>query len=378
MFIKFLVYSDIHYDRLGARCVTTEDCIKVETDIINRAFETNCQFVLFCGDRFLRREPEDEVKTKADQVLYDAYNNGLMKECPHFRLIGNHDWTKNSRKWHTSNSLSRIKNICIMDTSMSYMVNVFGSDYANLDNLPVLLHALPAGHKFDLSNYNFYEGRLNLFVFHDMVSGSYLDDDGKIIAKYGIPREEIDISKWDFVFAGDIHIPQMLPFKNTQGGYIGSVIQRTMADANKPRGWLEVEANYTINGWVLETNFVPTRNFFTKISFNLDNTSNFSGLDIDKSLIDDQFVKIELIGEKKDVDRIASNEKWNNFKTFLNVRDLEIFRNYQTQQSEIIVDMSNSVSLIDDLTAYLNSDFVDVGNLSKDKIIGVANKIIGE
>ena len=119
--LKFIVYSDIHYDRLGAGCITFDDCAKIETAICNRAVELECDFVLFCGDRFLKREPEDEIKTKADRVIYDAYrafkDNG--KFTPHYNLIGNHDWTKKSLSWHTSNSLVWNESMIIMDKPMT-------------------------------------------------------------------------------------------------------------------------------------------------------------------------------------------------------------------------------------------------------------------
>jgi len=73
--IKFIIYSDIHYDRLGARCVTIEDCEAVERAVHTRFVEGNFDFSVFTGDRFLKREPEDEVKPRAYRVLHDVLSS---------------------------------------------------------------------------------------------------------------------------------------------------------------------------------------------------------------------------------------------------------------------------------------------------------------
>jgi len=51
--MKFVVYSDIHYDRYAARCIELKDCINTELAIHAGKFD----FSLFCGDRFLKRDP---------------------------------------------------------------------------------------------------------------------------------------------------------------------------------------------------------------------------------------------------------------------------------------------------------------------------------
>ena len=65
---KFLAYSDIHYDRLAAKCITLDDCLKIEKEIQDKlqVEDSPYWFSIFGGDRFLRREPEDEIKTRAD------------------------------------------------------------------------------------------------------------------------------------------------------------------------------------------------------------------------------------------------------------------------------------------------------------------------
>ncbi len=365
---KFIVYSDIHYDRLGARCITIDDCVSVETAIFRRAIETQCSFVLFCGDRFLKREPEDEVKTRSDNVFRGESNyDGDIPAFSYCYLVGNHDWTKNSMDWHTSNSLR--------DINFLYMMDIPRSVYMD----DVIIHSLPAGFQFNIENYDLQnKDKLNLFTFHDMLKGSFLDDDEKYASKDGIPKEIIDRPEFDFVFGGDVHIPQRISFQNTQGGYVGSVIQRTMNDANRARGWLEVEATKTNEGWNVETQFCPTRNFFTKFSFEVDENTQFEGLSMDENLIVDQFVEVSLIGRKQHVDRIFADERWENLKTFCQARDFELLPHYEMEQDEVIVNMSQSTGVLDDLNTYINSGFVDTDDLLRDGVMEAVIRMMEE
>ena len=145
--MKFVAYSDIHYSKLGARNITIDDCKTIEEEVHKNALDGNVDFVVFCGDRFLKREPEDEVKVKADVAMLSFLEMYKVagKDIPYFHLIGNHDWVANNKEWHTSNSLKVAKelgyNIIIMDEPKTYC-------YKN-----VCIHALPAGFEFDFEKY---------------------------------------------------------------------------------------------------------------------------------------------------------------------------------------------------------------------------------
>jgi len=364
--IKFLVYSDIHYDRLGAGCITTEDCESAESRVLSHAVENNMDFTIFCGDRFLKRDPEDEIKTRADRVLLRAWGEGLLENCPNYRLIGNHDWTKNNKSWHTSESLLGIPNIIIMDKPGSYP-----SEY-------MIIQALPAGCYFDPEGYGWNTGKFEIFIFHDILYGSYLDG-GSYTADFGMERSSIDIPEFNMVFGGDIHIPQMISFKNTQGGYVGSVIQRTMADANDARGWLDIEATLVNGQWHIDKKFVPTRNFFSKIEFEVDATSRFEGLHLDESLITDQYVEIALVGSKSDVDRIAADKRWLNYETFYNARKINIAKKYKVEQDAVVINIGESSNFIEDLHLYLESGFSNITEEMKgkvkEKVVGVVKEL---
>lgn len=357
--IRFLVYSDIHHDRLAARCITLEDTLTIEKAAHQRVIDGGFHFSVFCGDRFLKREPEDEIKVKADRVLAEMLK--ARPSIPHYHLIGNHDWTKNSREWHTSESLRGLQNLIVFDDPMTFLAENY------------TINALPADVPFDMANYVMadylqHPEMFNLFLFHGIVKGSFMEDDGERTFKDGIDAHEIDRPEWDLVCAGDIHVPQQLNFQNTQGGYAGAVLQRTRADANKKRGWLEVTATRKGDTWDVLTEFVPTRNFFHRETIEVGPDTKYDNLDIDEEVVNDVAVEVRLVGNRADVDRVADDERWKNYTDLLMARSIEVIRDYQVEQNEAVVDMSASQSVLDDLDLYLGSGFANIGNLSKDKI----------
>ena len=354
MEFNFITWADIHWDELGAKCVTIEDTESVERAIFNRAKKMKCDFTLFAGDRYLKREPKDEVKVKADRVMYDLVHKGKI---PHFHLIGNHDWTDNSRRWHTAESLKWMNNVVIMDEAKTY----------GLDNVRV--HALPADFQFDINNYELDSDCLNLFVFHDAVRGSFMNEERTMKFDSGIDLSEIDIPQFDFIIAGDIHIRQKFNLKNTHGGYLGSAVQRTRADSNVARGWTEMKATREPSRWMFSVNFVPTKNLFTRLSMPVDPSTEFNKLSFSEEVFSDQFVEVKLVGLKEDVDRIADDPGWKKLHKKFLPRKIEVLRAYETQQSDVVVDLTSSTGVMDDLDLYLDSKFSSLGNLSKESVM---------
>jgi DNA repair exonuclease SbcCD nuclease subunit len=362
-----MVYSDIHYDRLGARCVTLDDCKSVEKAFYNRFAEGGFDFTIFCGDRFLKREPEDEVKTLADMTLLNV--SGL-----HYHLIGNHDWVTKSQKWHTSMLVAHF-NQC----GGRFIIDAPGtrSHIAGRERpLEVRIHSLPAGFEMEMQVYETDPNALNIFIFHDMVMGCKLDDAGNVLAESGMRLSEIDRPEFDLVLGGDIHIPQRLPFKNTTGGYVGSVMQRTRADANCERGWMEVTATRLDGVWNFDIDFVPVRQFFTKFSFQVDDNTHYEDCHLSEEHIKDTCCEVELQGLRENVDRVADDQRWANYLEYYGVRNIDVSRKYNVEQSEVIVDMSNSSGLRDDMNIYLDSGFANTGDVSREHLFKVLDKIL--
>lgn len=369
--MKFIVYADIHHDEYAAKCLTLQDTLQIEAQVFERARTGNFDFVLFAGDRFLKREPKDEVKVRSDVNLLNGLRACVASNpnFAYFHLIGNHDRVDNALKWHTSESLiapfSWVSgNFAVMDLPKTYSV----------PSLPVAIHALPAGFTFDKACYNFlYPEQLNLFCFHDIVQGSSSDDLGNHIFNTGISLEEIDLPEFDLIYAGDIHVPQKFNLTNSKGGYVGSVLQRTRADAGRSRGWLEIEATRTEGKWTTQTKFVPTRNFFTKFAIALDSSTDYHTAisQIDETWVTDQAVEVKLTGEKETVDRIADDPKWKNYIDIIGARSFDLVRNYAVKEKDIVVDLSHTKTFLEDFALYLDSGFADTGSLSKDKLTDI-------
>ena len=361
--IKFIAWADTHWDKLASKCVTLEDTEKVERAIFERARTGGFDFTLFAGDRYLKREPDDECKVRADRVIYD---HCMKSDIMHYHLIGNHDWVDNSRRWHTSESLKMHRKLLVMDQAATYR-------HGN-----VRIHALPADFPMDMSKYEFERDTLNIFVFHDTVAGTYMNEEKSLKFEHGMSLEEFDKKEFDIVLAGDIHIRQPFQLVNTHGGYLGSVVQRTRADAGVPRGWTEVTAENMGDGWTFEVKFVPTKNLFTRVSFQVDRDSQFKDLVIPKEDVVDQLVEVKLVGDKADVDRIAEDPGWALMEDHFKARRIELLRAYQAQESELVVDLTKSDSTSGDLELYLESQFASIGNLNREEILQTVKELSGE
>jgi DNA repair exonuclease SbcCD nuclease subunit len=372
MHFKYIAYADIHYDRLAAQCVTFEDCEEVERAVHKRVVEGGFDFSVFLGDRFLKRNPEDEIKTKADQALMGALNDPARhRNCGHFSLIGNHDWVTNSRRWHTSESLKLLNwegKLEVMDTARTYSVL----------SAPVVIHALPAGFTFDFSKYSVNPNCFNLFVFHDMLKGSFMDDTYTMKFESGINVADIDRPEFDFIWAGDIHVPQRFPLVHTQGGYAGSVIQRTKADADRERGWIEIEVSGEPGAFEVKTHFVPTKPLFSCFTFEVGPETQFENLKILDEVVGNKRIEVKLVGRKVDVDRVADDPRWANYTELLGARKLDLARDYASESKDAVVDLSTSNSAKNDLGLYLDSGFGSLGTLSKEKMFETLAQVEGD
>ena len=353
--LRFIAYGDIHHDRRAARCLTLQDTLAIEALVHQRVAEGGFDFSVFVGDRYLKREPEDEIKVTADRAL--AYFLSQRPLIPHYHLVGNHDWTRNNRSWHTSESLRNISNLLMLDKPST----IVSSD-------GYTINALPADVPFEERFYAPESGKFNLLLFHGIVKGSLMSDTSARVFDNGLDISQLDRPCWNFVVGGDIHVPQKIPFVNTSGGYTGSVLQRTRADADKPRGWIEVTATWDGVRWGVTSEFKATRNFFHREVWQVGPDTQYGNIKVKEEYVTDQAVEIKLVGNRKDVDRVADDGRWVNYKNILLARSVDVIREYKVENTTAIVDFSTSHGVLDDLNLYMNSGFANVGGLSPDRI----------
>lgn len=363
--LRFLAYGDIHHDRKAARCLTLDDTLAIEQMVHQRVASGNFDFSVFVGDRYLKREPEDEIKVKSDRAL--AYFLSLRPNAPHYHLVGNHDWTRNNRAWHTSESLRSIPNLFILDKAGSIASESW------------VVHALPADEAFREDAYVVDPNVFNILLFHGIVKGSLMSESSSRVFDNGIDVKELDRPCWHFVVGGDIHVPQSIPFTNTRGGYTGSVLQRTRSDADRPRGWLEITVSRSSDPndlrWAAAVEFVPTRNFFHRETWQVGPETQYSDIKVNETYVSDQAVEIKLVGNRKDVDRVADDLRWKNYKDIMMARSIDVIREYKVEHETAIVDFSTSRGVLDDLSLYMQSGFANVGGLSPDRISAMVSKM---
>lgn len=233
--MRIICLSDIHYATGYPGGIVLADIAAVERQFTNEAIARNVDVCFFAGDRFLSHTPEEWVRIAADLEQRHRNNLGLVT----FSLVGNHDWWgKSPVKGHSNQSAQDIwadvlDNLVICDKPQTYRHHKCPDLY---------VHALPAEYEPDLSLYEFGPG-LNVLLFHAAIKGALLDDETDYRSPKGIPVEVIDDPRFALVLGGDFHIPQRLPFKNTQGGYVGSCIQQTRRDRGEARGFLYIDTD---------------------------------------------------------------------------------------------------------------------------------------
>jgi len=236
---EFTVYSDIHYDEYGFSGVDPQtkknnrlmDIASADTQITEFAKfcrqESRQHFILFLGDRFRKRNPQGYIRDLADQEMRRRAQLGI----PQAILPGNHDFYEKSQYKGTSYGVadifkSELPGVMIMSAPRSYP-----TPYSD-----VIIHALPSGCVMSDSSFDIDKNQTNILVLHDLLSGSIIDERSGRTQVSSLSLSSIDLADFDFVLAGDVHIPQELKLKNTRGWYIGSTVQINRSEVG-PRGW---------------------------------------------------------------------------------------------------------------------------------------------
>lgn len=228
--LKLLVYADLHVgDRANGRKYT--DMIEAEEWITTYAEALKVDWVVFAGDAFKSRNPHDEHKTA--WMLARARRLATFgEEIRTLDVVGNHcRWYKAEESGHVFESLSLLESV----EHRHMVVDKCGT--VSTDDR-VLFHCLPAQTEYAEGVWTTDPEVINICVFHGMVKGCSLNQEGTVKSDHGVPLEVFDRPDFDFVIMGDIHLPQMMEFKHTQGGYVGSTLQLDATDVGEKRGLL--------------------------------------------------------------------------------------------------------------------------------------------
>lgn len=231
--MRTLSFSDIHYAALYPGGIRCDDVLRVEQQFTDLAVKLKVDVCFFAGDRFLSHTPEDWVRVLADG---EQRRRNILK-IPTFSLVGNHDWWGKTHVRGHSNRQAQY----VWGDVMDYLVIMDELKTYTHPAVPGLfVHALPAEMEPNNDAYDFSQTGIHVLLFHGCIKGALLDDETNYRSPRGIPLEAIDDPRFNVVLGGDLHIPQRLPFKHTQGGYIGACIQQTRRDRGEMRSFLEV------------------------------------------------------------------------------------------------------------------------------------------
>lgn len=229
--MKILAYSDLHYHDY-TNGVTLQDVVNVEMEVIELAAKHDVDLVVFCGDRFVSRNPHYDVLLAATRTI-DAIMRKL--DVPFIYLIGNHDQTvKNHIGSNTAEHLSMNKysNLYTIDKKSHLDMNT----HAGM----VRLHAVPAG--TENVNYKFekLDNAINVCLYHGMIKNAKYDTG--ILNTDGHDCSFLDNDIFDLLICGDNHRHQKLDmFVNVPAWYVGATMQHKWAETETKRGFMLFE-----------------------------------------------------------------------------------------------------------------------------------------
>jgi DNA repair exonuclease SbcCD nuclease subunit len=222
--MRFIAYGDVHYSS-SYRGLTLEDFVEIEEMIAAEARkEPDNTTVLFLGDRFLSRSPSYRDIEASERGL--AAFEGL----PYIALVGNHDrLSKSVSSEHTLMhwASNRYPNVTVLDKAGWYHIGYLS------------IFAIPAGQfpQVEEIKNEVPEGNIGVCLFHDIYQNSMVHASGKRLE--GTATSIMDQEFFQIVLGGDNHVPQELPFKNTEGWHLGAPLQMNWGDKGINRGFWE-------------------------------------------------------------------------------------------------------------------------------------------
>jgi len=310
--MRFIAYGDIHYSQ-SYKGITLDDFIDIERMVAEKAREEpDNTTVLFLGDRFLSRSPHYR-EIQASEIGLSHFDG-----IPYVALVGNHDrLSKSISSEHTLMhwAADRYPNVTVLDKAGWYDLNGFS------------VFAIPAG-QFPQVEKIEAEGRedgLNLCLFHDIYQNSMVHASGKRLE--GTATSIMDQGFFSAVLGGDNHVPQELPFKNTEGWHLGAPLQMNWGDKGIERGF-----------WEFRIDSVEVIDHY----FHLTSKPQFVDVEIDAENIEDALNKIENLKEfrKDDILRVkVTCEKDSNITK--NMLESDVTSKLQPRHVEVTLDFKH-------------------------------------
>lgn len=280
--MRFVCYSDIHYSQ-SYRGLTLDDFIDIERMVAEKAKEEpDNTTVLFLGDRFLSRSPHYK-EIQASEVGLSHFDG-----IPYIALVGNHDrLSKSVSSEHTLMhwAADRYPNVTVLDKAGWYQIGYLS------------IFAIPAGQfpQVEEIKNEVPEGNIGVCLFHDIYQNSMVHASGKRLE--GTATSIMDQEFFQIVLGGDNHVPQELPFKNTEGWHLGAPLQMNWGDKGIERGFWEFRVD-DVN--VIDSEFHSTNKpHFVDVEIEAENVEDaLKQLENTKDFRRDDILRIKVTCEK--------------------------------------------------------------------------------
>jgi DNA repair exonuclease SbcCD nuclease subunit len=369
--LEALVFTDHHHDNQWTNGLEHADILAVEEQACDLVAVRKPHLVLFCGDRFKPHRPSDAVKVPADASL-----SRLAKACEQVGahlvlLVGNHDRdTLSVSAGHTLRVVQAFPELFPCTTVIEEPATLQLSPRG----VEVDVHGVPADRC--VADFTFRPEAFSMLLFHDLLEGSVLDTQGKIQVRSGLRLSDVDRREFHVVLGGDNHIPQVLDFKHTKGGFVGSALGFTKADANDWRGFLYVRLTRGDAGAVsvdwerIDSVAPPIVAYETEV---LDLERLLQTADPPKGAI----VYVEVSGASEDLAKHSNAELAKLFnRRFPRVRHVNIVRNERISMQTRIDGLEQSSDPIQDWGVYLLSGKVDLRGLDRDRMLALGRDFL--
>jgi DNA repair exonuclease SbcCD nuclease subunit len=361
--LAFIAYSDIHH-HYWQNGLTEADIMELEVDVHDLAKVYGAKAILFGGDAFQAHNPPSSLRHNVNVSIRTQ-----AETCQVIRLVGNHDRELGSM--HSAHAGSHLEwlntphKVTVMDRSGHYL----------FPDLGLSIVAVPAGHGMPR-----VEARVSSFrlcVFHDILTGS-VHDNGVKEAK-GVDPAVFDRGEFDLVLGGDNHVPQILPFINTQGWYIGAPCQHDWGDTGQERGFIAITLEARSEGVeVVDFNRIPSHApKFIKHAMMVTNLGDVAVRFIADPTLKGNIIKIILQGDARvlsDTQRIQSLEK--DILSNTGARQVRVITEPTVVFKELIPALKDSKTPEDDWKAYVASGKVDMTGLNPDTLLEFGLNII--
>ena len=226
---EVLLFSDLHIHSHKKSTERLQDCLDVLAWIFDTAVEREIRHVIFLGDLFHDRMRIEVQTLHRTHEVFEKYFYDPKFDL--YLLLGNHDmWSRDKWDIYSPKVVSGWDAVHVIDHPQN--LNILGQhfDFLPFTENPIqeiadLLAQPSKSERRVLCSHMALDGAiLNSFGIHADVVVEHDNEMVKVDADF--------LRKWDRVFLGHYHAPQMI---NDRVEYVGSPLQLTFGEAHQEK-----------------------------------------------------------------------------------------------------------------------------------------------